>query len=380
MKDYLNIARKIFSGTRYEAPAEDVKRLADNMALLEDRGLGKLNKRLIGSERGIWPTIAEHNFAVKLVSRHCSTTPISYEPEIGLQRPPDFKVEIGDITYWIQIKDLAKLERENRQYKIIQQIERAAKEVKVGKFFSCMLSDDFKEDCMSELIGFIRDKAASAGEKESFPFTGKNDQKAEIKFWSAREIALSELTLGYAGDSEMVEITGLTREQIKQSLLNAAGAFNREVGEKNINLTVMEADNQKDIQVCDAIFGTEYEWLIGGKHSWCRKEDGVFSDFDFSRKVAGVIAIKRKRERVNENEIFPLSSDAAEYAKHRNMTHEQIKKALEWKDPGPIADYSMILYMNDRFKNLLEDIERLLSFDKVVYYNMRPPTGNFGLS
>ena len=262
MKDYLDIARKIFAGTGYEASEEDVKRLANNMAILEIRGLGKLNKRLIDSGRGVWATIAEHNFAVVLVSRHCSTTTISYEPEIGLQRLPDFKVEIGDIAYWIQMKDLSKLERENRQDKIIQRIKRNAKEVKVGKFFSCVLSDDFKEDCMSELIGFIRDKAASAVEGESFFFTSQNNQKAEIKFWSARKIALSELTLGSAGDLEMVEMTGLVKKQIKQSLLNAAGAFNWEVGQKNINLIVMEADNKEDIDICDAIFGTEYDWFV----------------------------------------------------------------------------------------------------------------------
>lgn len=382
MKDYLSIARKIFAGTSREASEEDVKRLADSMAILGKRGLGKLNKRLIEGGRGIWATIAEHNFAFVLISRHCSTIPISYEPKIGLQRPPDFKVEIGYITYWIQIKDLSKLERENRQYKIIQQIGRAAKEIKVGKFFDYMLSDDFKEDCMPGLINFIKDKAAFAGEGESFVFTGKSNQKVEIKFWSARKIALSELTRGSAGDLEMVELTGLAEEQIKQSLLNAAGAFNWEVDERNINLIVMEADNEKDIHICDAIFGTEYVLFIGDKHSWCRKEDGLFKNTDFSRKVAGVIAMKRKRERVNENEIFPLPPDAEEFAKHRNMTREQIKKALEWKDPGPVADYSMVLYMNNRFDNFLENIKGLLSFDKVVYYNMHPSTGtgNFELS
>jgi len=382
MEDYLTIARKIFAGTRYEASEEDVKKLADNMVLLQKRGLGKLNKRLIDSTRGVWATIAEHNFAVILVSKHCSTIQISYEPDIGSQRPPDFKVKIGGITYWLQMKDLAKLERENRQDKIIQQIKRDAKEIKVSKFFSCNLSDDFKEGCLPELINLIKDKAASAVEGERFLFTCKNNQKVKIEFWSAGKIALSELTLGYAGDLEIVEITGLAREQIKQSLLNAAGAFNWEVDQRNINLIVMEADNKEDIDICDALFGTEYELFVEGKHSWCRENDGLFRDSDFSRRVAGVIATKRKLERVNENEIFPLSDDAAEFAEYCNMAHEQIKKALEWKDSGPIADYCLILYINNRFKYLLEDIKRLLSFDKVVYYNMRPlmGQGNFGLS
>jgi hypothetical protein len=381
MKDYLSIGRKIFAGIKYEAAEENIKRLAGNMDLLERKGLSKLNKRLIEGGRGIWATIAEHNFAVILVSQHCSTISISYEPP-GLKRPPDFKVEIGGITYWIQMKDLSKLERENRQNKIIQKIKASAKEIKVGKFFSCMLSDDFKESCLPELIMFIKDKASSAFDENSFLFTGENNQNAKIEFWSAKNIELSELTLGSSGDLEILEITGMDREQIKQSLLNAAGAFNWEVDHKNVNLIVLEADNKKDIDICDALFGTEYEIFDNRGHRWNRKNNGFFREPDFTKKVAGVISIKRKRERVNENEIFPLSSDAAELAKHFNMTREQVKKTLEWKDPGPIAGYSQILYMNNKFENLLVDIKRLLSFDEVVYYNMRTPMGkgNFILS
>ena len=68
---------------------------------------------------------------------------------------------------------------------------------------------------MPELINFIKDKAMSAAEAESLVFTSQNNQKAEIKFWPAVKTALSELTLGYAGDLEMVELTGLAKEQIK---------------------------------------------------------------------------------------------------------------------------------------------------------------------
>lgn len=64
------------------------------------------------------------------------------------------------------------------------------------------------------------------------------------------------------------------------------------------------------------------------------------------------------------------------------MTPEKIKKALEWKKPGPIADYYVILYMNDKFKHVLQNMKKLLSFDGVIYYDMRPPMGhgNFKLS
>lgn len=339
MEDYLNIARRIFDGTRYKASDEDVKRLADNMVLLAKRGLGKLNQRLIDSRRGVWATIAEHNFAVVLVSKHYSSVPRIYEPE-DMQRPPDFKVEIGDITYWIQMKDLSKLERENRQDKIIQQIKREAREIKVGKFFSCMLSDDFKENCLPDLINFLKDRAASSGEGESFLFTSENSQKAKIDFWLPTNVNLLHLTLGIAGDLAAVELTGQTKEQIKKSLLKAAGAFNCEVDRRNINLIVMEADDKEDIDICDAFFGTEYdEFSSDGYLGWNRKDDGLYRESVFLKGVAGVIAIKRKEK---------------------------------WH---PVSDYHMILYMNDSFKYLLEDIEKLLSLDMVVYYNMRPSVG-----
>lgn len=386
MEDYLSIARKIFEGTKYKASDEDVKRLANNMALLKKRELNDLNKRLIDARKHtkIFETIAEHNFAIILVSKHSATTPINYEPNIGLHRPPDFKVEIDDITYWIQVKDLSKLERENRQDKIIQKFKRATKEIKVGKFFSCMLSNDFKEDSIPDLINFLKDKAVSAKEGEIFLFTSKNNQKAKIEFLSPTNKDLPHLTLGIAGDMVAVELTGQTKEQIKQSLLNAAGAFNWEVDQRNINLIVIEADNKEDIDICDALFGTEFDEFSSADHlGWSRKDDGLFKEADFSEKVVGIIAIKRKLERANKNKIFPLSPDAVEYSEYLkkdcDWTDEKTKKTLEWKRPGPIADYSLILYMNTGFKHLLEDIRRLLIFDKVVFHNMRPSmgTGNF---
>lgn len=378
----MDAARRVFEGTRYKATDEDVRKLADNMALLEKRGLSKINKRLIDARKHskIFETIAEHNFAVMLISRHSSEVPISYEPDLGTQRPPDFKVETGNITYWIQMKDLSKLERENRQDKLIQKIKEKAKEIEIGKFFSCMLSDDFKEDCVSELITFMKEQAPSAIDGKSVQFTSKNEQRAEITFWSPAKIELSELTLGYAGDLEILNITGLTREQIKQSLLNAVGAFNWEVDESNINLIVMEADNKEDIDICDALFGTEYEIIDRDKQSWSREGDGLFSKPDFSKKVAGVITIKRKLERVEEvsflspDEIVGrLSPEEKEISK--GMSPEEIKEALEWKSPGAIADYSLILYMNNSLKHLVEKIKSLLSFDRIIYYNMRPPMG-----
>ena len=229
----------------------------------------------------------------------------------------------------------------------------------------------------------------SAAEEEKFLFIGENNQRADIEFWSPGNISLSELTLGSSGDLEVVEITGLAKEQIRQSMLNAVRAFTWQTDERNINLIVMETDNKEDIDICDALFGTECEIIRKDAHSWSRKDDGLFCQPDFSNKVAGVIAIKRKRDRNEEiSSLSPeqvvsrLSAEESEFTKTCGMRPETIKKALELKTPTPIADYNRMLYMNNRFKHLHEDIGRLLSFDKIVYYDMRPPMGNsnFGLS
>lgn len=339
--DHPNQARKIFERTRYKATEEDIKNLSDRMILLETRGLGKLNQRLIDGRRKIRDIFAEHNFAIILVSQHPSTTRISYEPD-ELSRPPDFKIEMGDITYWVQMKRPADLERESRQNKMIQEIKRVAEKIEVKKFFSCELLSDFNARNIPGLVEFIETKATSATEGERFLFTGGNNQKAEITFWSPNNVALTGLTLGWSGDIDIIEITGMNEEQIKKSLSNAVGAFERETDDKNINLIAMEADDKRDFNLCNAFFGTEQTVFDNRGLYWCRIDNGWFKDSVYSKKVAGIITLKRKQTATQE----------------------------------PIATYDMNLFMNDKFKHLLEPIKELLRIDRVVYSHMRPPMGH----
>ncbi len=357
--DYNDIATKIFSKTRHKATQGDISRLASNMALLESRGLTKLNKRLIDSQREgvIWATIAEHNFAVILVSHHPLTTPINYEPDIGLQCPPDFKVDIDGSTYWIQMKDLSLLERENRQNKIIRKIKDAAKAIPLGKCFACTLSDGFKEDRIPELIEFIKSKVSTAAEQGSMIFDADGNQRAEIRFWLAEKSRVSNLTMVYAGDFEAANLTGLDTGQMRQSLRRAAEAFEWKTDQKNINLVVMEADGKDDIDICDAFFGTEYDELSEGQPRWDRQNDGLFKESELARKVAGIISLKRKPE------LCELSVQSTSG-----------KKALT-KKCVPISDYHRILYINDKFTHLVDKIQSLIRIDLVVDHNLRPPMG-----
>ena len=98
------LAANVFDATSYRATDEEIKVLAANMQLLQQRGLNKLNQRLMDGGRKIWDTFTEHNLAAKIARNHGPAAPILYEPEEeGLTRPPDLKITIGETMYWIQV-------------------------------------------------------------------------------------------------------------------------------------------------------------------------------------------------------------------------------------------------------------------------------------
>ena len=107
----------------------------------------------------------------------------------------------------------------------------------------------------------------------------------------------------------------------------------------------MDSDKQIDIDLCDAIFGTECETVIDDKLYWGRENDGFFNMPAFFNKISGVIAMRRKEAK-------------------------------------PVSNYFFMLFLNDNFKDRLSDLNKLLAFDKVIYENMRPPMGrgNFDLA
>jgi len=223
---YLDIASRIFEGIEYQASDGDIKSLAKNINLLEKKGLCKLNRRLIDGGRKIWDTFSEHNFAAILISYHSDETPISYEPDEGLQHPPDFKVIIGKLTYWLQMKKLSKLARENRQNTIVRQIKTAVQKINIGMFFGFDLSEQFCEGDIPDFVDFIAEHAEESIENKEYFFPNNEKPKAKVSFYPPNKSKISSLTLGNYGDMNMVEVTGLAKSQIKQSLINAARLLN----------------------------------------------------------------------------------------------------------------------------------------------------------
>lgn len=341
---FLDAALQVFSRTRHKPTDSDIADLARNMATLQERGLTKLNDRLINCGKKIWDTLSEQNFASMLLARHGHNTPIAYEPSNeGLKRPPDFKLVIESITFWIQMKRLSDLERENRQNKIIDKIKKELKKETIGLFWSCDLMDGITENNSSDLTAFIAEQARHCEEQKEYFFPNDKNPLAKVVFWAPVKNKLSSLTLGFYGDFDAVDETGLARNQIKESLINAAGAFNWPIEQRTINLIAMDADRHEDIDLGEALFGTEFDQFNAEKHTWGRQTDGFFNMPGMDMKIAGVIAARRKTRK-------------------------------------PVSEYSLLLFINENFKGRLNDIHKLLRFDKVIYYNMRPQNGNFPLA
>lgn len=343
--DYMKAASETFEGTKYNASDTDIVKLATNMEKLEERSMSKLNSRLLEGGRKIWDTFSEHNFAIKLISFHPKDVEIFYEPDEGLRRPPDFKIVLGELTYWIQMKRLSNLKRENKQRKIIRIIKNEARKINVGFFFGFDLAENFSDSDIPDLISYLETIATKFEEGKKYKFTNEGITKAEIDFWHPNKSGLSSLTLGISGDMDVVEETGLAKNQIKQSLINAAGAFEWDVDPYTINLVAMDANKHEDIDLCDAVFGTEYEVFKAGRFAWCRQDDGFFMIPEFSNKVSGLIALK----------------------------------SMAW---NPIVDYYATLYVNNNFKDQICELGKILTFNNIIYFNMRPPMGqgNFDIT
>lgn len=335
-RDTRCLAETVFRTARYLATDEEINILAANMELLEQRGLSELNCRLLAQKRDqVWDAITEHNFATKVAKLHLQEVPILYEPCDGLGGRPDFRIEIAGTVYWVQIKNLSRLERDNRQAKLIDRIRDAAKAIEIGEFFSIDLAEDFADDEILALVEAVKEKARTPGCSCSNPFPSTGEIRATFDIYPPCKRTLSHLTLGISSDMDWVEVTGKARDQIVQSLTKAVKAFDWPLSQDTINLVAFDCSKYRDIHVTDAVFGTEYEVISGVYRYWDRRDDGFFHNPDFSRKVAGVIGLRRM-------------------------------------DRSPVSDYRTLLYINEAVQEREPQIHRLLPCDMVVHSNMRP--------
>lgn len=153
-----------------------------------------------------------------------------------------------------------------------------------------------------------------------YDFQGNENSHAIIEFYSPSNIILEHLTLSLHGDLNVLAITGEIKFQLSKALENAIGAFGVETSLVVINLVVMEFSQGEEIDICEALFGTEfYTEDLYGRKRWSRSDDGLFNRTEF-KKIFGVIGLIKKQRNY-------LASDYS-YVFLINPTHKSMLSSV----------------------------------------------------
>lgn len=324
--------------TIYKESEEEIQKLEQQMDLLSQFGLNNLNEILInntrGSARNLTDFIAEHNFGAELI-RFDSYNPPLYEPS-GYNRPPDFVISKQGVKFFLQMKKLSESERDNRRNKLIARVKRSLQSIPVGKFISITLSEEFEESELEAFISFINESIYSIPDNFNVAYPSEDAKRAIIRIYPSNNIQLQHLTISSTTDMEWLNVTGQAENQVRNSLSKAVGAFDWDNDEHNINLIVMEADDYDDIDISQAVFGTEiYTCLTDGSYSLTRDSNGFFYDSNYDSKICGVIALRRT-------------------------------------DKTLISHYNKTLFINDRYSHMIEIVKNVIDVDKLFTYRVIP--------
>ncbi|MBT2764594.1 hypothetical protein J7E85_26015 [Paenibacillus sp. ISL-20] len=302
--------------------------------MLSIHGLDKLNEALYNNTknniRNYTDFIAEHNFGAELIRyNNSSASSIAYEPD-RFKRPPDFVINKDDVFFYIQMKKLSDSERENKQSKLIDSIKRSFEKITVGKFVSLSLSEDFNAGDANLFLSFLSASIESLPDNTDLQFPPKGSPKIVFALYPPNKIELQHLTIGTSGNLEWIETTGEAEQQVKNSLSKAIGAFLWNNDEKNINIIAMEADRYDDIDISQAVFGTEkFLFYTSGSRAWTRDDDGFFNNPDHSPKICAVLALRRTGHTL-------------------------------------ISRYKKTLFINERFLKIVDQVKSVIDIDEVL--------------
>jgi hypothetical protein len=326
------MAKLVFDRTIYKNDLEEISKLSTNMMKLEKAGLANLNRTLVEnskySVRNIWDFLAEHNFCSQLMDCIGEDFIVEYEPG-RYKRPPDFVISNHDFIYFVQMKNLSDSERENRKTKVIEYIKKRCKEIPINRFISFRLDETFIMDEVDKLIEHLKGQVDSKdGHKHYYP--SKSNSKAVFSFHEPNILKLDHLTVGSVSDLNMVNITGEDREQIRGSLIKACGGFVQTVDHLTINLAILEADNQSDIDISECVYGVEqFLYSSSGKRTWTRDTTGFFAHSEYSELISGVIILRRLEQ-------------------------------------TPISKYKTTLFVNDRYTHQIAYIKKVIPIDTII--------------
>jgi hypothetical protein len=324
----------VLERTIYKESEEEIQKLEQQMGLLSQFGLNNLNEILIsnarGSARNLTDFIAEHNFGAELI-RFDSDNPPLYEPP-GYNRPPDFVVPKQGVRFFLQMKKLSESERDNRRKKLIERVKRSLQAIFIGKFINIALSEEFKESDIESFISFLNDSIDSIPDNVKIAYPSENEKRAVIEIFPPTNIQLQHLTVSSTRDMEWLDLTDQAEIQVRNSLAKAIGAFEWDNDEHNINLIVMEADGYDNIDISQAVFGTEiYTLFTDGSYRPNRDSDGFFYDPNYESKICGVVALRRT-------------------------------------DRTLISRYTKTFFINDRYSHMIETVKTVVGIDEVFTY------------
>ncbi|WP_240420265.1 hypothetical protein [Paenibacillus periandrae] len=335
---FLKDAQLVFERTIYNDSQQDIEMLRNNMVLLYEHGLEKVNRKLIenckNSSRNIWDFLDEHNLAVEVLKTIDKSITIEYEPDY-LDGTVDF-VLTGDKTeYYLQVKNLSDSERQNRRKKTIETIKKELMKIKVGKFICIQFSENFIEADVQPFIETIKQRNSFQDNTNNY-YPNEEMVRALYSFLSPNISVFEHLKIGTTSDLNMVNVSGEDRKQIYNSLLKAAKSFTWMASANKLNFIVMEADNHYDIDISESVFGVErFHYYSNGKRSWSRDETGFFYNSEYRNHVVGVIALRRREK-------------------------------------SPVSSYSKTLFINEMFLEQVNQINLIINIDRCFRYNQLP--------
>ncbi|GEC91340.1 hypothetical protein C7J99_18745 [Brevibacillus brevis] len=324
-------AEEILHNTTCKNNETEIQNLAEQMDLVEQHGMSNLNQTLLknarGSGRNIPDFIAEHNFGADLI-RNDPQGLFLYEPP-QYTRPPDFVLPRVNTTYFLQMKRLNDSEFENRRNQMMRRIQTHFEAIAVSKLVSIELAENFSEQDVEPLVRLIATIAQSDDlSRQYYPDDIK--PKAAFILFNPRT-TLPHLSLGISSGMDWRDLTGEAEAQIRSSLDKAIGAFTWNNDAQHVNLIVMEADQYDDIDISQAVFGTEIYQVSQRKTltGTNRDTDGYFYDPLHKDRLCGVIALRRTGD-------------------------------------GFISGYRKTLFINEQFESYADLVRQVVGIDEVL--------------
>jgi len=329
-------AEAICSKFKGKLEESDIENLASKMEALNNRGLEKLINRCEHGGRKVRDAFTEVNFGYELQKYNPEPTIIKYEDTSGHEEyyrgAPDFIVEIGPITYCIQVKNLSSTERINRRNGIFNEIISYLEKLKGNYFFSLSLAEEFAQSDILDFCMFVEEILENTVIVERrYVYKSRDNSIAEIEFYKPK-LGRKNIACGIIEDLNFINVTGESCGHIRRSLEKAAEVYISEANSNNINLIAVEMNNYSHRSSCfdEAVFG-RYE-ISNNKFEEIRGRDGFFCVQPYNKTIMGILL------------LLPLGKE-------------------------PFTNYRKKLFLNEQFVEELGLIRDLIPFDEVVCNN-----------